>query len=106
MWANVDSKKGRFHKAISAKTAEWVRIIHKQPDFALYDLLTMAIAIDNSIITEAVDKWATIETTGVHVRGQLVTDWHEKTDNLNNVKIVQKLDIEKAKNYYMAMVAE
>ena len=85
-------------------TAERNRNIIKRADYASCDLLAMAIAVDESIITESVNVWSTVEMGGVHTRGQLISDWRNNMKNQHNARIVKKFDIEKAKEYYMSMV--
>ena len=85
-------------------TAEKNRNVMKRTEYVSCDLLTMAVAIDQSIITESVNVWSTVELGGVYTRGQLITDWQNHTKNHQNVTIVKKCDIEKAKGYYMGMV--
>ncbi|XP_076108857.1 nucleoside hydrolase-like [Mytilus galloprovincialis] len=103
-WVEVDTNKARFFKNICRMTAERNRNIIKTEDFSLCDLLAMALAIDNNIITEYLHVWSTVELGGVHTRGQLISDWRNKTKNPPNVRIVKKFSIEKAKEYYMSMV--
>ncbi|CAC5416690.1 unnamed protein product [Mytilus coruscus] len=102
-WVNMDTRKSRFIKAFSRKTAEFNRTLLKHPKYSPYDLLTMAIAIDQTVITESVDKWCTVEIGGNHTRGQLVVDWANKTGNKLNVRIIKKVNTDKTKAYFMSM---
>ncbi|VDI08040.1 Hypothetical predicted protein [Mytilus galloprovincialis] len=103
-WVEVNTNKARFFKNICRMTAERNRNILKTQDFSLCDLLAMALAIDSSIITEYLHVWSTVELGGVHTRGQLISDWRNKTKNPPNVRIVKKFSIEKATEYYMSMI--
>ena len=100
----VDTTKGHFHKEFSRLTADRNKRIIKRADYASCDLLAMAIVLDNSIITNSVLVWSTVELGGVNTRGQLVSDWSGVTGHHANVRIVKTVDIEKAKEMYMDMV--
>ncbi|XP_071178223.1 nucleoside hydrolase-like [Mytilus edulis] len=103
-WVNMDTKKSRFIKAFSSKTSHYSKTLLKHPKYSPYDLLTMATAIDQTVITESVEKWCTVEIGGGHTRGQLVIDWAGKMGNKPNVKIIKKVNTDKAKSYFMSMV--
>lgn len=100
----MDTKKSRFIKAFSSKTSHYSKTLLKHPKYSPYDLLTMATAIDQTVITESVEKWCTVEIGGGHTRGQLVIDWAGKMGNKPNVKIIKKVNTDKAKSYFMSMV--
>ncbi|XP_052072923.1 inosine-uridine preferring nucleoside hydrolase-like [Mytilus californianus] len=102
-WVNMDTRKSRFIKAFSRKTAEFNRTLLKHPKYSPYDLLTMATAIDQTVITESVDEWCTVEIGGNHTRGQLVVDWENKMGNKLNVRIIKKVNTDKTKAYFMSM---
>ncbi len=61
----------------------------------LWDMLAMAVAIDNDMIINSQEVYATVETHGQLTRGAVVIDWLGKLQKEPNVRLVMSVKQEK-----------
>lgn len=60
---------------------------------AVWDQLTMAIAIDDAVAMETEDVYVCVELHGGVTRGQCVVDWRKKMNKAANVRIPTKINM-------------
>jgi len=97
-FTGYDTKISKFLKQITAHSAQVQKeSIHKLYDFA--DEFAAGACMDESMILQAEEHFATVETKGYYTRGQMVIDWNLRMPA--NVRIVTKYDIEKLKARFL-----
>ena len=98
------TKRGKFHAAVTAYTNKRKKQVLKLREFYSCDPLAVAMAIEPEVVLESQHVYATVELRGDVTRGQLVVDWRGHLSTTPNVELVTKLDVEKMKQLYVAMV--
>ena len=101
---DVQTPKGKFHKAINEFSADRKMHVLKLPNFYACDPVAMAIAIDNSVIIETDRKYCEVELKGELTRGQMVVDWNGFLKKEPNVDIVTKVDLSIVKSFFEEML--
>lgn len=101
-WFNTDTKKGRFQHAIVQHSIRHLKATNC-PLYRSCDLLAMAVVMDRSIAMETVDVYGEVEMGGQLTRGQLVCDWTKRMGQPANVKVIQGVNVDKARVLYQDM---
>lgn len=97
-WVRHNNERSRFIHAISQRFTGLLRE-RGINSFALPDPLAMAITLEPEIVSKKSDRFAAMELTGTHSRGQLVVDWRDMADgvtrdgNYPNMTIIQDVDM-------------
>lgn len=102
-WLKIDTRKGRFQNAILQHSIRMLKAA-KRPLYRSCDLLAMAVVMDRSIAMEIADVYSEVEMGGRLTRGQLVCDWTNITGKQVNVKVVQGVNVDKARRLYDDML--
>ena len=103
-WIQTDTDKGRFLKAISKGTVHRQRNVRRRKGFRSCDLTAVAMAIYPSLILETANVYATVEVKGQFTQGMMVVDWNGILGHKPNVAVVRRMDTEKARVLYDAML--
>jgi len=61
-------------------------------DYQLADQFAVAVLLNPEIVTESKNVYTTVECTGEFTRGQMIVDWHSKSNREPNVNLVLKVD--------------
>ncbi|KAM8976737.1 inosine-uridine preferring nucleoside hydrolase-like [Pelodytes ibericus] len=94
-WVNQDTVKAKFMKTITAK---WPQ----KDSFVSYDSYAVAVAIDESILTEHQECAVSVELQGHHARGMMVLDIENRWKKNHKTILMKKLDLEKFKQQLWA----
>jgi len=87
----IESPVGRFHKAITYRTSEFIRQYRASLGFLLPDPLAMAITLEPDLIAESFDAYVTGELQGKHTRGMTVVDHLGRLNHPVNARVVTKV---------------
>lgn len=88
-----------------------ITLLHEGKSTVFFcDPLTVCIAMDPTTIKQSVEKHCTVELAGGRTRGMLVVNWGfsdmpEINSAKSNVKIIQRLDIDRIKQIFLGSVA-
>ena len=75
-------------------------------NYEMADQFLMAIALDENVIVESKTVYADVELKGELTRAQMVVDWNKILGKEPNVKIVTKLDRDRAEQMLMESLNE
>ncbi|KAL5015916.1 hypothetical protein ScPMuIL_005505, partial [Solemya velum] len=103
-WLATDTQKGRFINAISQTIVTAQRQVVDRPFFRSCDLFTMATIVDPDVITETKDVHAVVELHGQITRGQMVVDWRGLLAQEPNVRLITKIDKDRARVLFEGMI--
>ncbi|XP_051882254.1 pyrimidine-specific ribonucleoside hydrolase RihA isoform X2 [Pristis pectinata] len=107
-WVNQGTEKACFMKTITRhmrkdKTVEQKDgESHVEPSFNSCDCYAMAVAIDESVVTEYIRCSVSVELQGSLTRGMMVMDTLNLLGKQNQAFVMRKCDIEKFKQLMMA----
>jgi inosine-uridine nucleoside N-ribohydrolase len=65
------------------------------PGLLLCDLIAAAVILDPEVVTEDLDVFAAVETSGVYGRGLTAIDYAGVTGNEPNVRLILQVDRER-----------
>jgi len=88
----IDTPRGRFFKAISAKVLDFVANARGEKNLATADPLAMAVAIEPSLVTASEHHAVEIECGGALTRGLSVVDWNDRLARPRNVEIITQVN--------------
>ena len=74
----------------------------KAPLYNAWDQLAAAIVIDEGVVSESKNVYATVELAGKLTRGQMVVDWMGKLEKPHNVRLITDINRE----LYLKYVAD
>ncbi|XP_077433099.1 inosine-uridine preferring nucleoside hydrolase-like [Vanacampus margaritifer] len=103
-WLSRKTEKAAFMKNISclsrtkSQSADYQKEITAGKGFNACDTYALAVAIDNSLITESEQVAVTVELNGACTRGMMVLDYMDLLKKKHKVTIIKKVDLEKFKN--------
>ncbi|KAM9820264.1 inosine-uridine preferring nucleoside hydrolase-like [Neosynchiropus ocellatus] len=109
-WLAQNSDKARFLEKISRHTQKVVQTERYQkelvsgPGFNTCDVYAVAVAIDNSLLTESEQVAVSVELEGTHARGMMVLDYMDLLHKGHKATIMKKVDLEKYKLMLMNAV--
>jgi purine nucleosidase len=88
----INTPRGRFFRAISAKVLDFVASARGEKSLATADPLAMAVAIRPDIVQSS--EWHAVEVacSGALTRGMSVVDWNDQLKRPRNVEIITKVD--------------
>jgi purine nucleosidase len=101
----LESPVGRFHKAITYRTSEFIRQYRASRGFLLPDPLAMAVTLEPDLIAESFDAYVTGELQGKHTRGMTVIDHVGHLKRPVNARIVTKVDMAGVYRLFEQMLA-
>ncbi|HUN06104.1 MAG TPA: nucleoside hydrolase [Aggregatilineales bacterium] len=101
----IESPVGRFHKAITYRTSEFIRQYRASLGFLLPDPLAMAITLEPDLIAESFDAYVTGELQGKHTRGMTVVDHLGRLNHPVNARVVTKVDMAGVYRLFEQMLA-
>lgn len=99
------SAAGRFLRDTTHEMVRFLRSIRRVPGFLLPDPLALAVAVDPSLVRDAIHQYATIELSGAQTRGQVVVDFFGTLGRELNVEIVTEIDIDRVCDMFRRMLA-
>ncbi|WP_225755252.1 nucleoside hydrolase [Actinotalea sp. Marseille-Q4924] len=93
---------GEFAMVIQRQLWEFCREVTNVDGIDMPDPVTMAVAIEPGVATEAADRYVVVETRGQHTSGATVVDHLGVTGNEPNVRVVTHAD----RDRFLAMLHE
>ena len=102
----INTERGRFHAAITAYPNHRKKQIERAKTYYSCDPLAVAVAMDPSMVLESEQRYCLVERAGQFTRGQMVVDYRGHLGRKPNVELVMKIDIEKVKRLYIAMLKD
>lgn len=100
-YTGLPTPKSRFLKAISSKIAEF----EGGGPWLTCDPFAVAVALCPEIILEDKRVHATIELSGRVTKGMMVIDWRGKLEKKHNVRLVEKVDLDRFKALLLQSVS-
>ena len=94
----INSKLANFSVDIQKTLIELTFTTYGFRGFDLPDPITMAIALDNSIIEESEQLHVIVDTRDGITRGQTIVDYFNVEENNQNIRVVTKSDKDKFMN--------
>jgi purine nucleosidase len=88
----MDTARGRFLNAITAKTVIFIQEILGRQELYAADSVAMVAAIEPSTVIKAEKKHVHVELAGTSTRGQTVVDWFGLSGKTPNTQIILELD--------------
>ena len=95
---SLNSKLANFSVDIQKTLIELTFTTYGFRGFDLPDPITMAIALDNSIIEESEQLHVIVDTRDGITRGQTIVDYFNVEENNQNIRVVTKSDKDKFMN--------
>ena len=102
--AATDSPVGRFFRATTANTMQFLRQVHSA-GYLLPDPLAMAITLNPGLVRRSSFLHVGVELQGMYTRGQTVIDYASALGRQPNVNVVFDLDITGVHALYEKMLA-
>lgn len=103
--AALDTAAGRFFKAITFTTVNFLRRYREVPGYLLPDQLAMAAALVPDVVTDRQRHYVTVEVGGWRTRGQAVVDAAGLTGRDPNAELVTGLDLAAVYDLFRASLA-
>ncbi|KAM8872135.1 inosine-uridine preferring nucleoside hydrolase-like [Synchiropus picturatus] len=106
-WLAQDTDKAQFMERISRHTRKMVQTERYQkelvsgPGFNTCDVYAVAVAIDNSLLTESEQVAVSVEREGTYARGMMALDYLDQLHKGHKATIMKKVDLEKYKQMLM-----
>lgn len=94
-WEQLETPQSKFFMKISEKVAGFLRSLLGQTILFGADILTMAIALEPSIIEEEEHHAVSVELNGKLTRGQTIVDWWNQGGQNTNAHVILKVNPER-----------
>lgn len=91
-WLEMDTPKARFFQQITERGRYRSFHILNRPSMYAADPLALAVLLEPDIVTEAVQRYVTVELNGAATRGQTVVDWQNRLGKPANANIILGVD--------------
>jgi purine nucleosidase len=91
-WRNIDTKRGKFFRAITEKQIHRTFTLLKRPTVFAADPLALAVLLEPEIVTRRESHHLAVELIGTHTRGQTVVDWGDRSGQPINADIIMEVD--------------
>ncbi len=94
-WNSLQSAESQFFLKVSAKLLEFLKMKLGQTMLFGADILTLACALEPSIVEHDETHAVVVELDGAHTRGQTVIDWNDFSGKPANARIIMKVNTER-----------
>lgn len=91
-WWELDNKKSRFFKKISAYSDQFIEAERGRSIQFYADPVAMVVALEPDLVTQSEHRFVTVGLEGQHTRGQTVVDWDGVLKRPSNTKIITKIN--------------